>query len=83
MRLRQKNVVSLHKKHIQKGAKVKDGPERVGSVGINEGDVVEMWDRRKTLKENCDGRLLGWLDLAVRKGVCLGTRSGAGAASCG
>ena len=49
VRIRPKNVVSLHKKMIQRGAKVKDGPKRIGS-GAPDGQ--EVWDREKTMAEN-------------------------------
>jgi len=49
VRIRPKNVVSLHKKMIQRGAKVKDAPKRIGS-GAPDGQQV--WDREKTMAEN-------------------------------
>ena len=49
VRIRPKNVVSLHKKMIQRGAKVKDAPKRIGS-GARDGQ--EAWDREKTMAEN-------------------------------
>ena len=49
MRIRPKNVVALHKKMIQRGAKVKEAAERIGS-GAPDGQ--DVWDRGKTMAEN-------------------------------
>jgi hypothetical protein len=49
VRIRPKNVVALHKKMIQRGAKVKEAAERIGS-GAPDGQ--DVWDRGKTMAEN-------------------------------
>ena len=49
VRQRQKKRVVSDRRKIQRGAKVKTGPVREGSGVIS---VGEVWDRRKSLKEN-------------------------------
>jgi hypothetical protein len=62
VRIRPKNVVALHKKMIQRGAKVKEAAERIGS-GAPDGQ--DVWDRGKTMAENYAVSLMAPREIAL------------------